>query len=119
MLLPLFLTPVDAFIELSEQVCVRYMFEFHEAASTNKLHLNGFTIPTIPPEVIELTSLTELNMSGSNLSNVVSEIDKLKDLKLLDVSYNRIKLLPPTIGKLKRLETLNVQVMSSTHSAPL
>jgi Leucine-rich repeat (LRR) protein len=92
------------------QVCVRYMFELHEAAQTNRLHLNGFTIPAIPAEVIELENLTELNMSGSNLSNVVSEIDKIKGLKLVDFSYNRIKLLPPTIGKLKRLEMLNVQV---------
>ena len=90
------------------------MFELHEAAQTNRLHLNGFTIPAIPAEVIELENLTELNMSGSSLSNVVSEIDKIKGLTLVDFSYNRIKLLPPTIGKLKRLETLNVQVYLPT-----
>lgn len=33
------------------QVCVRYMYQLHEASQTDKLNLNGFIIPSIPEEV--------------------------------------------------------------------
>ena len=70
------------------------------------LGLTDNQLPTLPPEIGELTKLEWLNLFNNQLTTLPPVLWKLTKLEGLHLAYNQLTTLPPEIGKLTELKWL-------------
>jgi internalin A len=70
------------------------------------LDLSGIGLPTLPPDIGNLTKLESLKLNQNQLTSLPREIGNLTSLTYLDLSENQLTSLPSEIGNLTSLRYL-------------
>jgi internalin A len=73
-----------------------------------RLDLSGLGLPTLPPEIGQVTALTRLYLGNNRLTSLPPEIGQLTALTSLILYFNQLTSLPPKIGRLNALRQLDL-----------
>jgi small GTP-binding protein len=93
-------TPEQAYQETLRRI------EITAKTDKKKLHLFGFSLTELPPEIWQLRMLEELYLDKNQLKTLPSDIGQLKNLQVLEIHTNQLKSLPSEIGQLQSLKKL-------------
>lgn len=82
------------------------------------INLSNNDMPSLPPEIAELTHLISLDLSRNQLTRLPPEITRLSKLNSLDLSGNELTSVPPEIASLTSLTSLDLRFNQLTSLPP-
>ena len=83
--------------------------EICQLTELQALYLSSNRLTNLPPEIYQLTKLIELDLRGNQLVSVPIGITKLRNLTWLSLSYNQLTTLPIEICQLTNLIQLDLK----------
>ena len=119
--------PNDVLVSIFEAVGdLRYVS--HTAPCVKKLEeiKVGFSLSSLPKELVELSGLTKLDVSYNNYLGDVpqdeafpAELGKMKSLRVLSLASCNLRIVPAFVGELESLEALDLSWNNFQIDAPL